>query len=454
MSEQNDSEESFPASKMERSKIFAKTGLKVGKNYAKYLADRVTGRGGDAEERKRDLNTQNAEDLFREFTRLRGTALKMAQSMSMDTGMMPDEFMEVMAEAQYNVPPMNRALVRKRIRDALGKMPELLFDNFELEAMAAASIGQVHRARLKDGRDVAVKVQYPNVRETIESDLTVARTLFKRLVRGGSIESHFGEVRDRLREETDYVNEADNIDFFAEQYDTDEIVVPRAVREYSSDTVLTMTYVEGQHLKEFLQEDPDQDTRNHFGQLLWDFLHEQVASNHRTLHADAHPGNFLFREDGRLGVIDFGCVKTFPQDFRDDMLRLYRARIADDDAAIDHLLHELDILHDDLSDSVRDEVRAFFDQYGSLIVEPYRASSFDFGDPGFNERLHDCFQEASRLREVVGSPHFIFLNKALVGLLNLLTQLEPTIDTTRSVELLNEELETLDEPPVSLASAE
>jgi predicted unusual protein kinase regulating ubiquinone biosynthesis (AarF/ABC1/UbiB family) len=448
MSQQNDSENDFPASKMERSKIFAKTGLKVGKNYAKYLADRVTGRGGDAEERKRDLNTQNAEDLFREFTRLRGTALKMAQSMSMDTGMMPDEFMEVMAEAQYNVPPMNRALVRKRIRDALGQMPELLFDMFESEAMAAASIGQVHRARLSDGRDVAVKVQYPNVRETIESDLTVARTLFNRLVRGGSIESHFNEVRDRLREETDYVNEADNIDFFAAQYDRDEIVVPRAVRDYSTETVLTMTYVDGQHLKEFLQTDPDSATRNHFGQLLWNFLHEQVASNHRTLHADAHPGNFLFREDGRLGVIDFGCVKTFPQDFRDDMLRLYRARMANDDARIDDLLHRLDILHDDLSAGVRDEVRAFFDQYGSLIVEPYRTSAFDFGDPRFRERLQDCFQEASRLREVVGSPHFIFLNKALVGLLNLLTQLEPTIDTTRSVELLNDELETLGEAPV------
>ena len=120
MAEHDSSDDDFPSSKLERSTIFAKTGLKVGKNYAKYLADRVTGRGGDAEERKRDLNTQNAKDLFREFTHLRGTALKLAQSMSMDTGMMPDEFMEVMAEAQYNVPPMNRALVRKRIRDALG----------------------------------------------------------------------------------------------------------------------------------------------------------------------------------------------------------------------------------------------------------------------------------------------------------------------------------------------
>ncbi|PSQ94321.1 MAG: ABC transporter, partial [Bacteroidetes bacterium QH_2_63_10] len=316
MAEHDDTDD-FPASKLERGKIFAKTGLKVGKNYAKYLADRAT--GGDAEQQRRDLNTQNAKDLFREFTHLRGTALKLAQSMSMDTGMMPDEFMDVMAEAQYNVPPMNKALVRKRVRDALGRMPELLFDSFETEAMAAASIGQVHRARLNDGRDVAVKVQYPNVRETVQSDLAVARSLFERLVRGGDIDDHFQEVRARLEEETDYLNEAENIAFFAEQYDRDDVVTPRAVDAYTTETVLTMTYVEGQHLDTFLDDHPDQATRDHFGQLLWDFLHEQVASNHRTLHADAHPGNFLFRDDGRLGVIDFGCVKTFPQDFRDDM---------------------------------------------------------------------------------------------------------------------------------------
>jgi len=435
MAEHDDTDD-FPASKLERGKIFAKTGLKVGKNYAKYLADRAT--GGDAEQQRRDLNTQNAKDLFREFTHLRGTALKLAQSMSMDTGMMPDEFMDVMAEAQYNVPPMNKALVRKRVRDALGRMPELLFDSFETEAMAAASIGQVHRARLDDGRDVAVKVRYPNVRETVQSDLAVARSLFERLVRGGDIDDHFQEVRARLEEETDYLNEAENIAFFAEQYDRDDVVTPRAVDAYTTETVLTMTYVEGQHLDTFLDDHPDQATRDHFGQLLWDFLHEQVASNHRTLHADAHPGNFLFRDDGRLGVIDFGCVKTLPQDFRDDMLRLYRARLIDDEAAIDRLLRRLDILHEGLSTDTQDKIRDFFDRYGSLLVEPYQQSPFDFGDPAFRERLHECFQEASELREVVGSPHFIFLNKALVGLLNLLTKLEPRIKTKKSRALLDE----------------
>ena len=445
--EHDEAEDDFPSTKLERGRIFAKTGLQVGKNYAQYLADRVRGKGGD--DRKRDLNTQNAKDLFKEFARLRGTALKLAQSMSLDTGMLPDEFMEVMAEAQYRVPPMNRALVRKQIRDALGRFPELLFDEFEGEAMAAASIGQVHRARLDDGRPVAVKVQYPNVRDTIESDLSLARTLFRRIVKGGPIDDYFEEVRARLREETDYLNEADNIAYFAEQYGGGDLVTPEPVREHTAETVLTMTFVGGQHLDALLDTDPDQATRDHFGQLLWDFLHRQVAHNHRTLHADTHPGNFLFRDDGRLGIIDFGCVKTLPQAFRDDMLRLYRARMEENEGEIDRLLRRLDILQDDMPNDTRAQVRDFFDRYGSLIVEPYRQSSFDFGDPGFQERLQNCFEEASTLRQAAGSPHFIFLNKALVGLLNLLVQLKPRIDTTGSIERLNAALEDIDGRPVS-----
>lgn len=437
MGDRNTSDDTFPSSKLERGKIFAKTGLKVGSNYARYLKDRVTKRGEDGADRKRSLNDQNARDLYREFAKLRGTALKLAQSMSMDTGMLPDEFMDVMAQAQYRVPPMNRALVRKRIRDALGRYPEQLFDRFESEAFAAASIGQVHRATLDDGTPVAVKVQYPNVRDTIDSDLSLARTLFKRIVRVPNLDAYFGEIRTHLLEETDYEQEAEHIAFFADQYAHDQIVTPRPIPERTTQTVLTMTFLEGCHLNPFLETEPDQATRDHFGQLLWDFLHEQVASNHRTLHADAHPGNFLFREDGTLGVVDFGCVKTFPQTFRDDMLRLFRAQMDHDEAAIEPLLYDLDILQRASSEQKRKEMRAFFDRFSELIVRPYRTDRFDFGRSEFHDELRDCFRAASELREASGSPHFIFINKVLVGLFNLLSKLKPRVDTAYSMDLLN-----------------
>lgn len=447
MSESDDTNDSFPAGKLERSGLIAKSGLKVGKNYARYLMDRATGQGGDADQRRRELNAKNARDLLDEFTHLRGTALKLAQGLSLNTGLLPEEFMEVMAEAQYRVPPMNRALVRKQIRDGLGQFPEILFDEFEPNAMAAASIGQVHRARLDDGRDVAVKVQYPNVRETIESDLSVVRTVFGRLL-SGDLDDHFEEVRARLYEETDYLNEAENIAYFADAYDGKGLVTPRPVPAHTSKTVLTMTLVEGQHLDAFLDTNPSQDACDHYAQRLWDFVHEQIAGNERTLHADTHPGNFLFREDGKLGVVDFGCVKTFPQDFRDDMLRLYRARMQQNESKINELLYRLDILTDDMAEPTRNELRNFFDEYGSLIVEPYRTSPFDFGRDEFRDRLRGCFETASTLRQAIGSPHFIFLNKALVGLLNLLMQLEARVDTGKSVSLLNDALAEIGEQPI------
>lgn len=442
MSDTN-SDDQFPSSKLDRGKIFAKTGLKVGANYARYLKDRVTNRSGDKNAQKQALNTKNAEDIYAELTKLRGTALKLAQSMSMDTGVLPDEFMDVMAQAQYKVPPMNQALVRKRIRDGLGRFPEQLFDTFQGEAMAAASIGQVHRATLPNGRDVAVKVQYPNIRNTIESDLKVARPLIGRLVKGPYLDDYFEEIRSMLMQETDYENEASNIDFFAEQYDHEDVVTPQAVHEYTSETVLTMTYVAGDHMKEFLAREPGQERRNHFGQLLWDFVHEQIAANHCTLHADAHPGNFLFRDDGRLGVIDFGCVKRFPQEFRNDMIRLWNARIHDDQAEIESLLHKLDILHSDMNTTTRTRVKSFFERFGKLIVQPYRSDTFDFGDDAFYNELKECFREGSKLRETSGSHHFIFINKVLVGLFGLMNQLQPKLNTTRSRMALHESVAEL-----------
>jgi len=442
MSESNGPND-FPSSKLDRSKIFAKTGLKVGANYARYLKDRVTKRSGDAAAQRRDLDTRNAEDVFREFTKLRGTALKLAQSMSMDTGMLPDEFMDVMAQAQYQVPPMNRALVRKQIHAGLGAAPEELFASFTPDALAAASIGQVHRATLHDGREVAVKVQYPNVRDTIESDLAIARQLFKRIVRGPHLEAYFGEIREMLLDETSYEQEAENIAFFADQYDHDGIITPEPVNELTSRTVLTMTFVEGVHMKEFLATEPSQQKRDHFGQLLWDFVHEQIASNHCTLHADAHPGNFLLRDDGRLGVIDFGCVKRFPQQFRDDMLRLWNARIRDEEETIDRLLHRLDIYHDEMDQATTSEVRSFFDRFGGLIVQPYRSDTFDFGSAAFHDELKACFKAGSELRETAGSHHFIFVNKVLVGLFGLLGKLEPIVNTQRSQALLHDSVDAL-----------
>ena len=371
--------------------------------------------------------------------------MKLAQAMSLDTGVLPDEFIEVMTQAQYSVPPMNRALVRRIIKTSLGKYPEQLYASFEAEAVAAASIGQVHHATLKDGREVAVKVQYPNVREMIKSDLAIGRGIIKRLAKGRNFDGYFEEIYATLLEETDYVNEGHNIDFFARQYAHEHIITPQSIPELTTDNVLTMTFIEGEHLIPFLATNSAQAEIDHFGQVLWDFIHEQIASNHRTIHGDIHPGNFLFRKDRKLGVIDFGCIKTFPQKFRDNFLRIIRARIDEDVEALYELYHAVNILNRDAKDRRQQEkIFDFFLRVGEVMLRPHRAGFFDFGSPEFKADINALFREATSFNKAVGSKHFIYINKVLVGLFAVFFKLKPRVDTRRSLQLLTDAADAIE----------
>jgi predicted unusual protein kinase regulating ubiquinone biosynthesis (AarF/ABC1/UbiB family) len=328
---------------------------------------------------------------------------------------------------------MGLSLVRRLIKQALGDYPEHVFESFGTQAVAAASLGQVHRARLTDGTDVAVKIQYPNVRESIDADLRVVRGIARKVVGNRSIDPYLDEVRERLREETDYENEGRNIEFFAEQYRSRTIVTPRWIPEYTTTTVLTMTFVEGRHLNEYLETGPTQEERDRYGQMLWDFVHDQVAADHLTVHADAHPGNFLFRSDGRIGLLDFGCVKHFPRSFRDDLLHLFKARLDDDVRGLAAQYRALEIMHEGLSDDEREFLSGLLEDLGRIVISPYREDSFDFGEASTLKELQALIpkltgREAFRHRQPVGSPQFVYVNRLLVGFLSILTRLGARID--------------------------
>ena len=239
----------FPSSKYDRGKIFAKTGLKLGTNYAKRYVKNKVGKKENADEASK-FHSDNARQVFNEFSKLRGTALKIAQQLSLDQGVLPDEFADVMSEAQYSVPPINKALARSIIKKELGEYPEKLFAEFNPDAFAAASIGQVHEARLESGEKVAIKIQYPNVRNTIDSDLSLAKTLLRRFVKkGANLEEYFDEIKKTLLEETDYEQEAEYLDYFYGRFEQDYIITPKLYEKYSSKKVLTMSFIEGQHLQ-------------------------------------------------------------------------------------------------------------------------------------------------------------------------------------------------------------
>ncbi|MEX0660172.1 MAG: AarF/ABC1/UbiB kinase family protein [Balneolaceae bacterium] len=426
----------FPSSKFNRGRIFAKTGLKVGTNYAKhYIKSLNSSNSSD----KSDLHKETAEQVFSELTKLRGTALKIGQAFSVDQGFLPDEFAEVMTQAQYKVPPINRSLVRSIIKQELGQYPEMIFKSFNSEAIAAASIGQVHEATLKDGRKVAVKIQYPGVRDTIASDLSLAKSLFKRLMsNNGDLDEYFEEIRNTLLLETDYIHEGKSIDRFHKRFTNERIITPEWIPEFSTGRVLTMTYIEGVHLGDFLESNPTQEARNHYGQLLWDFFHDQVE-DHEEIHADTHPGNFFLTDDGRLGVIDFGCVKSFPEEFFQDYLQLLPTHLRKDEPEIKKLYTRLGVLRGDPETNKKEmQYYQFCLNYGTAFAMPYKEDRFDFGNPDYKELIRDHTKNAPFGNEPRGNKYFIYSTRAHLGLYHFLMKIKAEIDTKRSREIVNE----------------
>lgn len=429
----------FPSSKFERGKIIAKTGLKVGTNYAqRYIKKKVGVSNGN----DKDFHTNNAKEVFKEFTKLRGTALKIAQGMSMDQGFLPEEFAEVMTQAQYSVPPINKALVRTIIKRDLGDYPEKLFAKFEAEAFAAASIGQVHRAELKDGRKVAIKIQYPNVRETISSDMAVAKSLAKRIIKKGQdIDPYFNEIKNTLMEETDYKHEGSQIDQFRKRFGSSTVLIPEWIQEFSTEKVLCMSFINGRHLGDFLKENPSQEEKNHFGQLIWDFFHEEIRVG-GYVHADTHPGNFLFTFDGKLGVIDFGCVKLFPEEFFTNYLKLLPTHLANDQEAIRKLYTDLDVINPESETQDREEeYYNFARNYGIMFSKPYKYDVFDFSDPKFDEEIRHFTKEAPLSNELRGSKHFLYTSRVHTGLYSILIKLGAQINTSSAKVILSELLD-------------
>ena len=429
----------FPSSKFHRGKIFAKTGLKVGSNYASHYLKNLT---GNAKKEDRSLlHRKTAEQVFGEFTKLRGTALKIAQSFSVDQGFLPEEFSDVMTQAQYKVPPINRSLVRSIIKRELGSYPEQLFQSFESDAIAAASIGQVHKAILKDGTPVAVKVQYPGVRDTISSDIALAGSIFKRLVSDGAkLDGYIEEVKQTLLKETDYLEEGKSIDRFHKRFSNGQVVTPEWMPEYSSERILTMSYIDGVHLDEFLKKNPSQNEKDHFGQLMWDFFHNQIRDLDE-IHADTHPGNFLFTPDGKLGVIDYGCVKSFPEEFLMDYLRLLPTHLAQDEEAIKDLYYRLGVLLDDPEKSEKE--KRFYDfciHYGFAFAMPYRGETFDFGDKEYRDLIRGYTKNAPLANEPRGNKHFIYSTRVHLGLYHFLMKLGSVVQTNKSRQIVEEVL--------------
>jgi predicted unusual protein kinase regulating ubiquinone biosynthesis (AarF/ABC1/UbiB family) len=337
--------------------------------------------------------------------------------------------------SQYSAPPLSAPLVLKTFKSSVGKSPSEIFDTFDFEASNAASIGQVHRA-VKDGKQLAVKIQYPGVASSISSDLRMARPLAVQLLKlnDAEIDRYFKEVETKLLEEADYTLELRRSQEITEQCSKiDNLFFPKYYPEYSSERIITMDWLNGLHLKEFLATNPDQETRNQVGQALWDFYHYQMHEL-KAVHADPHPGNFLFTNQGKLGIIDFGCIKEIPADFYDTYFALINPAILNHKDKMMAIFRELEFILDEDSPEL---VTFFFDLFYKMIEllgRPFADSTFDFGDDSYVDEVYGYFEYVAGIDELKnanaarGSQHGLYINRTFFGLYTLLNDLKAKVN--------------------------
>ncbi len=409
-----------------------KTGVKVGGNYVKYYGKKLV-----KPELSRDqLNEDNAGDIYDGLKSLKGSALKVAQMLSMEKNLLPRAYVEKFSLSQFSVPPLSAPLVRKTIKKHLGKYPEALYDSFQLEAVNAASIGQVHRAE-KGGKSLAVKIQYPGVAESISSDLALVKPLAMRMfnLKGKDSEKYFKEVEGKLFEETNYLMELrQSVEITQACRILPHMEFPAYYPEWSGERILCMDWMEGQHLSEFTRGDFDPVLANELGQALWDFYMFQMHGL-RKVQADPHPGNFLVSKKGRLIAIDFGCVKAVPEEFYRPYFELAQREHIENDAFFTEKLYELEILTPGDSDAERRFFKDLFREMLSIFTAPFNEANFDFGDPVFWGRiaaLSKQYAKNEQLRKMDagrGSRHFLYINRTFFGLYNMLHDLRARVAT-------------------------
>lgn len=420
----------IPTSKIERAGKLVQTGAKIGVNYVKHYAEKIV----NPDLTRDKLNENNAEDIYDGLKSLKGSALKVAQMLSMDKNFLPQAYVEKFSLSQFSVPPLSAPLVLKTFKNNFGKTPYEIFDEFNANSVNAASIGQVHLAK-KDGKKLAVKIQYPGVANSISSDLALVKPIAIRMfnLQGKDSDKYFKEVEDKLIEETNYLLELKQSQEVVKACSKIEnILFPNYYPEFSSEKIITMDWMTGIHLSEFTAKDFNRENGNKIGQALWNFYMYQIHVL-RKVHADPHPGNFLINEQNQLIALDFGCMKQIPNDFYIPYFELINKNVITDKKLFNDKLFELEILRTDDTPAEIEYFTAMFHDLLSLFTKPFQNETFDFADEKFFNAIAELgkrFSEDTNLKKMNGnrgSKHFIYMNRTFFGLYNLMFDLKAKI---------------------------
>jgi predicted unusual protein kinase regulating ubiquinone biosynthesis (AarF/ABC1/UbiB family) len=408
-----------------RVRRYARVGGQVGGLAAQVVGARLLGIALD--------RGRHSEDLRAALGGLKGPLMKAAQILATIPDALPPEYAEALRQLQSNAPAMGWHFVRRRMRTELGPDWQRRFARFEHEAAAAASLGQVHRAIAKDGRELACKLQYPDMQSAVEADLQqlkLAFAVYRRYDRAIDPSDVYHELADRLREELDYEREARHMLLYARMLKEETgVVVPEMVEDLSTDRLLTMTWLEGASLLAFVARHEDQELRNRVALNMFRAWYVPFY-NYGVIHGDPHLGNYTMREDGTVNLLDFGCIRVFPPPFVRGVIDLYCA-LRDDDEALAVSAYEtwgFCNLGRELLDALNIWARFLY----APLLEDRRQPIMEGESGMYGARVaNQVHEELRRLGGVRPPREFVLMDRAAIGLGSVFMHLKADINWHR-----------------------
>jgi predicted unusual protein kinase regulating ubiquinone biosynthesis (AarF/ABC1/UbiB family) len=410
----------------------ARLGAVTGRVGANYVGGKLKAAFQDEELRARALerlHLDNAEAVVDSLSRLKGAAMKVGQSMAIAAEALdlPEDVAAVFGKLHNQAEPVSPDDIVRTIERELDAPLDEVFATFERQPLGTASLAQAHRATTADGRDVVVKVLHDGIDRSVGADLSALKTALvgARVLRRPKeeIDAIFDEIRARLDEELDYLQEAANIAEFGRLFGRNpDVHIPTVDPARSTERVLTMERIPGVRIEEFVQH-ASPEARDRAGRTVADLYYRQVFQ-HRTLHADPHPGNYLFEPDGRVGLVDFGCVKRFDEHFVAAYARTALAAMSGDREACLSGARDCGVLVGD-SPEAADALW----EYCRLLISPFRDGPWTAGgEADLLVPLAKAFRPMVTMTDIRFESTLVFLHRALGGNYSLLKQLVVTED--------------------------
>ena len=372
---------------------------------------------------------EHAVDLKDALGGLKGPLMKVAQILSTIPNALPQEYADQLAELQANAPAMGWRFVKRRMSGELGPDWQNRFSEFGQEAAAAASLGQVHKALDLEGREIACKLQYPDMQAVVDADLRQLKLVFniyRRYDKAIDPTSIHSELSARLREELDYVREAKQIRLYQEMLKGEDCVhVPDVVDELCGERLVSMNWLHGTPLLPYIDAHPEPEDRNQVALNMFRAWYVPLYF-YGVIHGDPHLGNYSVREDGSVNLLDFGCIRVFEPSFVRGVIDLYTALKDNKPELAVHAYESWGF--ENLTQEIIDVLNLWAEfVYAPLLEDRVRRIQEQDGTYG-RGIAHKVREELHQLGGVAPPPEFVLMDRAAIGLGSVFTHLKAEIN--------------------------